>query len=137
MIDSFTGKNRFLSNFYYSPIEFEGLVFDTVEHAYQASKTNNIEEKKAIQEVYTPAEAKKLGRKVTFRANWDEVKLSIMEVLLREKFSQFDLRSLLLGTGTEELIEGNWWGDTYWGICNGAGQNHLGRLLMKIRQEIK
>lgn len=129
-IDSFTGQYRFLSNFY--PISS-----GTVEHLFQASKTYDLEWMDKILNAPTPGEAKRLGRKAPLREDWDEIKLIIMENLLLHKFSIPELRDKLLETGDAELAEGNWWGDTYWGKCNGLGHNHLGRLLMKIREANK
>ena len=84
----------------------------------------------------TPGLAKKLGRKATIRPDWEKIKLPIMEYLLRQKFGDKTLKALLIGTGDAELVEGNMWGDTYWGVCKGKGENHLGKLLMKIREEL-
>lgn len=71
------------------------------------------------------------------RSDWEEVKLGVMEGLLREKFSDPELRRKLLATGERELVEGNDWGDSFWGVCAGRGKNHLGRLLMKLREELR
>lgn len=83
-------------------------------------------------------EAKKLGRTVVLRPDWNEVKVSIMRNVLALKFRQNpDLREKLLATGEAELIEGNHWKDTFWGVCNGVGENWLGKLLMELREELK
>ena len=137
MINSFRGQYRFLSNFFPALIDYEGLVYPTVEHAYQACKSTDNSIRKVIQNALTSQEAKALGKQINIRTDWDEVKLKIMEELLRLKFSNREISNLLLLTGNEELIEGNWWGDTYWGICNGIGENHLGKLLMKIRENLQ
>lgn len=136
-IESFSGEYRFLSNFYPSQVEFEGLVFSTVEHAYQAAKTVNVDERLLVQKAETAAKAKQLGKVVALREDWDKVKLAVMEDLLRKKFRIQELRDKLLNTGDAELIEGNVWNDRYWGVCRGEGKNHLGRLLMQIRENIK
>lgn len=139
MITSFHGDYFFLSNF--SPVPdgvwYESMLFPTVEHAYQAAKTHNQEWRNVISSAATPGIAKKLGRKLILRADWEQVKLEVMESLLREKFSNPELRRQLLDTRDEVLIEGNDWGDTFWGICEGFGDNHLGRLLMKLRKEMR
>lgn len=138
MIDKFDGQYRFLSNFHvlFSPIEDElGLKYNSVEAAYQASKTLDIDERRVFT-VLGADKAKKLGKKIKMRPDWDEVKLSVMEDLLRKKFTNDQLREKLLATGDVELIEGNWWGDRFWGVCKGEGENHLGKLLMKIRGEL-
>jgi hypothetical protein len=81
--------------------------------------------------------AKKLGRKCTIREDWDYIKLGIMDQILRAKFEQNpNLMAKLKATAPKELVEGNTWGDTYWGVCRGRGENHLGRLLMKIRDDL-
>ena len=137
MIDKFRGKYWFLSNFYESPIEEENITYPTVEHYFQAQKTFNQEEKLKIAQATKPAEAKKMGRKVNLRKDWEEVKIHVMEKGLRLKFQDPTLRKKLLATGDEELVEGNPWGDRYWGVCNGSGKNKLGKLLMNIRKELQ
>jgi len=136
VIDRFDGEYRFLSNFYPSPIEFGDFIAPTVEHAFQACKTCDLTERKAILMADTPAKAKKLGRAATLRNDWEASKIECMEFLLDRKFGIPALRVKLLETGDAELIEGNWWGDTFWGVCRGKGENHLGKLLMKIRNQI-
>lgn len=134
-ITSFTESYRFLSNFYLCPVQDDrGQEYPSVEHAYQASKTLDPVERSWFT-TGSAAEAKKKGRRITLRPDWDVVKLSVMENLLRQKFAEPSLAAALRATEPSELIEGNWWGDTYWGVCRGQGQNHLGRLLMQIRQE--
>jgi ribA/ribD-fused uncharacterized protein len=72
------------------------------------------------------------------RPDWEQVKILIMTSLVRDKFTRHqDLKEQLLATGDAELIEGNWWGDTFWGVCKGKGENHLGKVLMKVREELK
>lgn len=137
VIDSFSGDYRFLSNFWPSPLRYHGEWYPTVEHAFQARKTKNIDERRMIQSAASPALAKQLGRKVTLRANWDELKVDVMLALLRLKFKAPGLRQQLLATGNAELVEGNWWGDTTWGVCRGEGKNLLGKLLMQVRKEIQ
>lgn len=136
-IDSFNGNYRFLSNFHPSKVTYDDVEYSTVEAAYQAAKTLNLSMRKKIRLADTPKKAKDLGRKVELRADWENIKLQVMETLLRQKFSQPDFKRALLNTKTSELIEGNWWGDVWWGVCNGRGENHLGKLLMKIRKEFQ
>lgn len=136
-IDTFDGKNAFLSNFYHSPIRYEGLEYPTVEHCYQALKTLDETERLNIRNNKSPGQAKRLGRKVVLRKDWENIKLRVMFELLIQKFSSPELLELLLNTGDAELIEGNYWRDHFWGICNGVGENHLGKLLMKIRKEFR
>ena len=136
MIDKFTGENRFLSNFYPSEIEWQGKIWPTVEHAYQAAKCWVASEAEEIRKAETPAIAKKLGKHCTLVDNWDEVKIPIMRELLAQKFADPELRDKLLQTGDQKLIEGNHWNDQFWGVCMGKGQNHLGKLLMELRDKI-
>jgi len=138
VIPFFTGTHRFLSNFYPSPIEMPtGETAPTVEHAYQAWKTEDREEREVILLASSPGAAKRLGRRATLRPKWEGIKLLVMEGLVRQKFQDKKLRKQLVGTGDEELVEGNSWGDTYWGVCGGVGSNHLGKILMKIRAELR
>lgn len=131
-IDSFSGAFTFLSNFYFVQIKHEGIMYNSVEAAYQAAKTKDAIEKKFIATM-SPGEAKKYGRRVKLREDWEEIKLAVMEELVKKKFRNPSLRKKLMATGDAELIEGNWWGDTYWGVCKGKGENHLGEILMSIR----
>lgn len=137
IINSFSNEYRFLSNFYPCSVELDKDVYPSVEHAYQAAKTLNLEDRQLIQHTVEPNIAKKLGKYVTIRENWEEIKLEIMSDLVWQKFStNDDLRAKLLATQGYELIEGNWWNDTYWGICQGVGQNNLGKILMAVRNEL-
>lgn len=136
MINRFFGEYRFLSNFYHCPVKLDGIMYPTVEHAYQAAKCDNIEDRRRILSCITPGEAKLLGKKLVLRHDWDMVKISIMTNLLEQKFGKPLFKEWLLDTGDEELIEGNVWGDIFWGVCNGKGENHLGKLLMQIRTEL-
>lgn len=137
MINSFSGEYAFLSNFYPCDMHFAGEDYFSVEHAYQASKTTNQLERMHIKRASSSADAKKRGKKVTLRENWEAIKLETMRGFLQEKFSHPALAQKLLDTGDEELVEGNWWNDTYWGVCKGRGENHLGKLLMEIRNDIR
>lgn len=113
-------------------------LFHSVEAAFQACKSTTVKDFCKFVMLHTPSEAKKLGREIKLRRDWDAVKLEIMEQLVRQKFTNSeDLSNLLLSTGDQELIEGNYWKDTYWGVCEGRGENHLGQILMKIRIEIQ
>ena len=138
MINRFEGVHRFLSNFYGVPIEYEGLSYPSVEHAFVAAKTLNQSERVHISHIGTAREVKAYGRKLKLRPDWEQVKLGIMEDLLRKKFAWPLLRQALIDTGDHELVEGNWWGDKFWGVDlkTNQGQNHLGMLLMKIRSEL-
>ena len=137
MIDKFDGEYAFLSNFYYSPFMFQGRQYPTVEHFFQAHKAKTYEDFISVLVEPTPKGAKQVGRKIKMREDWEMVKDTIMLEGLRAKFSIKGLREKLLATGDEELIEGNHWHDTYWGVCNGVGKNKLGKMLMQVREEIR
>lgn len=137
-ITSFTGKYRFLSNFWLTPVEFCGIEYPSSEHAYQAHKSLDPQISLKVLQLKTPGEAKRFGRKIVLRPDWESYKLVLMEQLLRRKFEPgSELATRLLNTGDEELVEGNHWNDTFWGVCRGRGENHLGKLLMKIRSELR
>lgn len=142
MISSFTDTYDFLSNFYPSVVKYDGVVYPTVEHAFQAAKTRDPQERHAIALTRYPGQAKKMGRTVTMRKGWDQHKADVMLELLRQKFQAPDLRERLLATGTQKLVEGNSWHDNEWGSCGcvrckDRGKNLLGRLLMQVRTEIQ
>lgn len=134
MIANFTGTYSFLSNFHPHPMVVGGVEYPTLEHAFQAAKTDDIEDKRRIAALKTPGAAKKAGKKVRLVDNWNETRVGVMEGLLRHKFQDPEMKERLAGTAPEELVEGNTWRDTFWGQCPvGKGHNHLGKLLMKIR----
>lgn len=127
-ITAFTGEFYFLSNFYMTNGK-------SVEHYFQASKFRDREYAEWVLDSRYPREAKQRGRKGILRPEWDQVRLGVMERLLRVKFQDPTLRAKLMATSPRHLEEGNHWGDRFWGTVNGIGENHLGRLLMKIRDE--
>jgi len=142
-VDRFAGEHDFLSNFYPSPVELDGMEFPTVEHAFQAAKTLDSTQRHNVQAAKTPAAAKRMGRRIKCRNDWYDVSLAIMESLIRQKFARYpELRDRLIATGDAELIEGNTWNDTFYGaVWDGkknewVGENHLGRILMKVRDEL-
>ena len=141
MINQFSGEYAFLSNFYPSPLTFkdgeEEFVAKTVEHYFQYMKTPSMEEGIEILNAATPGEAKRLGRKCYLRKDWDNIKYEVMYRALKMKFKDPELRAKLLATGDEFLVEGNAWGDRYWGVCGGRGLNKLGQLLMIVREECR
>jgi N-glycosidase YbiA len=138
IIDNFSKEYAFLSNFYPSEVEFDGVIYPTVEHAFQAAKTLNPTEREMVLLAKTPGQAKRVGRTVTLIDDWDDIKFSVMYDLVRQKFNNIvELKNKLIATGTEILVEGNTWGDTYWGICRGIGENKLGEILMRVRIKLK
>jgi ribA/ribD-fused uncharacterized protein len=137
VIDSFRGDFGFLSNFFESSIWLDGVQYRSVEHAYQAAKASDETTKRMIREAKTPGIAKKLGYSCQLPPDWDTKKVEVMRRCISEKFKNPLLRSMLLATEDAELIEGNTWNDTFWGVCRGVGQNWLGRILMEVRVECR
>lgn len=136
-IDSFSGEYGFLSNFSPSEVVWMGDRFPTVEHAYQAAKSRDVIVRRSFAYIETPGEAKRQGRKVQIRDDWESIKINVMRTLLIQKFRDPVLRAKLKATAPHELIEGNWWNDTFWGVCRGIGKNNLGKLLMEIRDGLE
>lgn len=136
-IDFFSAEHRWLSNFHSCEIEYEGIIYPTTEHAYQAAKSLDQEVRITISKLKTPAEAMKYGRSFSARPDWFSMSLKIMFDLNYQKFTKYpDLKLQLLATNPYELIERNWWNDTFYGVCNGKGLNHLGKILMSVRDKI-
>lgn len=137
-INSFTGENRFLSNFYMCNINVGPYgQWPSAEHFYQAMKTKDKAIREKFRQLPNALEAKKLGKKIKIRDDWNKIKLDVMRYVLKYKFQIPLLKQKLLSTGNHTIIEGNWWNDTFWGVCNNQGQNHLGKLLMELRDELK
>lgn len=136
IIDRFVGEYKFLSNFYSSEVMLDAVVYPNVENAYQASKTTN-EEMRIPFENISPVDAKRMGKTLKMRPDFDTIKVNIMYRLVKQKFQDPELAKRLASTKESLLVEGNTWGDTFWGICNGVGENHLGKILMKVRKELK
>jgi ribA/ribD-fused uncharacterized protein len=140
-ITQFVGAHRFLSNYYVYPLHYDGTVWQTAEHAYQAAKTENTVSKKEIRKASTAAQAKFLGRHVLLRPDWNDIKRNVMLDILRHKFRRNGiLAQQLLATGDAVLMEGNHWHDTYWGCVRAGdkwiGDNWLGKILMHVRAEL-
>lgn len=141
MIDFFDGEYTFLSNFYNASCIFEEKLYPTVEHAFQAAKSLDHAERDWIAAAGSPGLAKRLGRRVNLRPDWEKVKFDVMEECLRSKFADPVLKQKLLATGDEELVEGNYWHDNTYGNCSCErckdiiGRNMLGNILMKLRTE--
>lgn len=143
MISSFAGQYRWLSNFHLGTVEYEDMTFDSVEAAFQAAKTTDRTKRLAFCGPLAPGAAKRLGRSLELRPDWEQVKEQVMLDCLRSKFAAgSDLAKMLMATGKEELVEGNLWHDNEWGDCKCyrcdhiKGKNKLGRLLMKVRDEL-
>jgi len=151
-ITEFVGKHRFLSNFWSTVVTLDGVNYPSVEHAYQAAKTLDLEEREKILNCESASKAKKVGKTVLLRSDWEEIKLLVMSDLVTQKFTNHSyLKERLLETGNARLYEGNWWKDTFWGVSpppryvyigekrvrrKGKGKNKLGRILMKVRSEL-
>lgn len=137
-ITSFRGEYAFLSNMYSVPVEWDGHTYQNSEAAFQSAKTLKPEERNAFCNLNGVA-AKQQGKKVLLRKDWKDVKDGIMEEIIRAKFTQNpELAKELVATGDAQLMEGNNWHDTYWGVNSRTleGKNHLGIILMKIRAEL-
>lgn len=151
-VKGFFGEHRYLSNFWYASVIYDGILYPSVEHAYQAAKTLDETERfyvlyntvaledgtDRIGSVTTPGQAKRKGSKVTMRPDWDKVKYDIMRNLVFQKFrGADDLAEALLETGDAYLEETNHWNDKYWGVCDGVGKNCLGKILMEVRSSLR
>jgi len=144
MITEFDGKYAFLSNFYHAPFTYDGIEYPTNEHFFQAMKTLDQEERKKIAAAATPGKAKRMGRQVQLREDWEEIKIDIMRLGVSLKFHAHpDLAQKLVETNDAYLIEGNTWCDQIWGSCNCShhknipGRNLLGQILMEEREKLK
>lgn len=137
VIDQFIDEYAFLSNFYQCVVTYRGITYSSSEAAFQAQKTLDITEQVKFT-LLTPSEAKKFGRTVKLRKDWESVKYQIMYDIVLTKFVQNEhLKKLLLETGDADLVEGNWWNDTYWGRCKGVGKNNLGKILTGVRSYLR
>lgn len=140
MIKEFQGENRWLSNFAPVKIVLNGRTFPSVEHAYMSAKSDDPQWKAlCADDLNTPGFIKKASRKIKLVDNWNEIKLSIMEECIRQKFNKEPYKTQLINTGTQELQEGNRWNDKFWGIDlkTNEGENNLGKLIMNIRNLIR
>jgi len=142
-IERFNGAWGFLSNFFPAQLNWEGATYKTSEHAFNAGKTTDPERRLWVAAAPSPGEAKERGRRLKLRPEWDEkIRYEVMADVLFAKFA-YDaerVRRLML-TGDRHLIEGNDWHDVHWGVCScrnhGFGENHLGRLLMELREKLR
>ena len=139
MIDRFRDEYEFLSNFYPVEVEWEGQVYATVEHAYQAAKFADPVRRSIIQRAFTPGRAKRAAQRMAGfqREGWHEIKIHVMDGLLYQKFGHAHLAERLVQTYPHDLVEGNNHRDTFWGVCDGVGENRLGVALMRIRDELR
>lgn len=136
-INSFRDEYYFLSNFYECPVTYNGLTYKNNEAAFQAQKCITMNERFKFINL-NASEAKKLGRRVVLRKDWEDIKIKVMTAIVKAKFEQNeDLQKKLLATEDAYLEEGNTWGDRIWGTVNGVGANNLGRILMNVRKELQ
>ena len=142
VIDCFDGEYAFLSNFYEHPIDINGVTYKSTEHAFQAMKATNKADHDLIVNAQTPGQAKRLGKKIQLRSDWEDIKYIVMQDILRIKFASPELGKMLMATGDATLIEGNTWHDNLWGNCtcprcaDKVGKNWLGNILMGVRQDL-
>jgi len=135
MIDGFFGEYRWLSNFHLAEVTYEGVKYPSVENAYQASKWPK--ESRTPFTKCSASDAKKYGKTMRPAPWWIDARIGIMEDLVLQKFTQHpDLQNLLLATDGQEIVEGNYWGDQFWGVCKGEGENNLGKIIMRVRQYV-
>jgi len=136
IIKGFFGDYRWLSNYHVSPVIYEGIEYGSSEAAYQSAKCDDLYIKSQFKNM-TPLESKSLSKRIPIKKNWDTIKKQIMYDVLVSKFTLTpDLGQKLVETGDKYLEETNYWGDTFWGVCEGKGKNTLGELLMQIRKEL-
>ncbi len=134
----FRGELSFCSNFHPAKTVYEGVEYKTSEHAFQAAKSLDPKDREYIRSAATPGDAKRMGYAITLRPDWNDIRLQVMKDCLVSKFTlNPTCKQKLLDTADLELVETNWWGDDFWGRCTPDGKNHLGKLLMEVRQEIK
>ena len=137
-IYGFFGEYRWLSNFHLSPVTVDGMTYNSAEHAFMAMKTFNPDERKVLSLMSLPVDARRYGQTVKLRPDWERVKVSMMKKVLQAKFHQDKgLGAALLATDPLYLEETNDWGDVFWGVSEGKGQNNLGRTIMEVRDELK
>lgn len=136
-VKGFFGDYRFLSNFYMAPVWYEGILYPSTEHAYQAAKTLDENVRMEFLEL-TCSKAKSKGQEIGLRENWDTIKYDVMFAVVFDKFFRHqELKELLLATEDKYLEETNHWRDRYYGVCEGEGKNVLGKILMQVRDIIK
>ena len=134
-IEEFKGDYGFLSNFWPCRVWLDNIEYPTVENAFQAAKTTDKNCRIQFQKI-PPGIARKKGRQIPLRKDWEQIKIGIMLSLVEQKFRYSpSLRQQLKATGNAELIEGNTWGDTFWGVDlrTSKGENMLGKILMEVR----
>lgn len=137
-ITDFSEQYSFLSNLYPSPMVIDGRYYQTVEHAFHAAKAKNEEDAKLVRQCESASQAKRLGKQMPVRDNWEEIQLTVMKRLLLVKFcANRQLSKKLLETGDAPIVYSNNDGDWYWGKFQGNGENNIGTLLMQVRDILR
>jgi len=138
MINQFKGEHRWLSNFAPCNIILNGIQYKSVEHAYMSAKSDDLTWIHFCRDTEKPGDVKKASRNIKLKEDWDNIKINVMESCVSQKFSQEPYKTKLIQTGDQELIEGNTWGDTFWGVTlhNNEGQNNLGKIIMEYRDRL-
>ena len=135
-VTSFRGRWSTLSNFHGRPFRWRGKIWPTAEHAFQAAKCADPAEAEAVRTAGSPGAAKRLGRRAVLRPGWNGIRIEEMRSILDAKFADPEAAAVLRSSGGADLIEGNTWGDRFWGVSGGRGENYLGRLLMEVRDRL-
>lgn len=110
------------------------MTFPCAESAFQAAKCICENDRLPFTKMDGFA-AKKAGRKVTLRPDWENIKLNVMKNIVTAKFKQHPELAEKLHEINGNIQEENSWNDTFWGVCNGKGRNELGKILMEIRDK--
>lgn len=135
-IRGFFDNYRFLSNFHVSPCYYNGNCYMSTEHAFMAQKATNKEDHVYVASATTPQEARKRGKTILLRPDWDDIRIEVMYQVNLSKYQDPLMRRRLQMTGNRYLEETNWWNDKFWGVCNGVGENNLGKVLMRVRETL-
>jgi ribA/ribD-fused uncharacterized protein len=138
VINDFRGAYRWLSNFHMCEVHHENMVYPSTEHAYQAAKTNDLAARLPFcGHDLSCGEARRAGQRLVVRRDWNCHRLTVMYSVVVDKFTRHeDLKRMLVATGSAQLVEGNTWGDQFWGVCDGKGYNSLGLILMMVRDHL-
>lgn len=140
VINQFRGEYSGFSSFALCQVMMDQVEYPSVEHAYQAAKTLNKNERDLfLGRNVNAGRAKRLGRTITIRSDWEDIKINVMKDLCRQKYNNPKYRELLLSTGNALIQEGNNWGDRFWGVDlqSGVGDNNLGRIIMDMRKDLQ
>lgn len=135
-INYFRGEYGWLSNFRKVDISINGITYSSIEHAWLSFRADDEEWKRLCSdEEYEAKHLKKISKHFPLPQTFMDNRDDIMKSLLIQKYTQEPFKTKLLETGKREIIEGNYWNDTYWGVDlkTGIGENNLGKYIMEIR----